>query len=203
MQTANPPDKPRFAPDGPAAYRVTFPNGKTARLYQVANGRDPQDWWWETPEHTGRPTWGADEALAQAWTAVSEAPAPVAIDRAELAAMISGAERGATSAAKLMRRLLKLRTGRAWSVTIGRGTAYSWLHIHAPPSRRVARDGSPDRDGYMSAADRAMLGSILGQCPHTQGEQVRPCAGVRESYMWRLAGHEAPADLHIAAPSWD
>lgn len=34
-----------------------------------------------------------------------------------------------------LRRLLKARTGRTWSVTGGRGTAWSYITIQAPPAR--------------------------------------------------------------------
>lgn len=32
---------------------------------------------------------------------------------------------------------LKKRTGRPWSVTGGRGTAWGWIRIGSPPARRV------------------------------------------------------------------
>src|SRR4030065_1969408 len=39
-----------------------------------------------------------------------------------------------------IKRALESRSGKRWSVTGGTGTAYGWLHIDAPPSRRTWRD---------------------------------------------------------------
>lgn len=36
-----------------------------------------------------------------------------------------------------IRRTLRSRSGKSWSVTGGRGTAYGWITITAPPARRV------------------------------------------------------------------
>lgn len=38
---------------------------------------------------------------------------------------------------KAIRAALKRRSGKAWSVTGGRGTAWGWIHIEAPPARRT------------------------------------------------------------------
>lgn len=85
-------------------------------------------------------------------------------------------------AIRAIRAGLKRRTGRAWSVTGGRGTAYGWLRIDAPKARRTAlyvasdeRDpmtgrpvnvltdtGTPQPYGLMTAADCAALGQALG-----------------------------------------
>jgi hypothetical protein len=134
-----------------------------------------------------------------------EAPAPVKIERDKLAAMIREAEDNVTKAAKLLKRLLKLRTGISWSVTGKRGTARSWLKIDAPRARLVDSEGIPtDKSwGYMDARDRALLGVILGRLPHHQGESIRPGAGVRSSYLWRISGHAAPEDLRVAPRQWD
>ena len=35
-----------------------------------------------------------------------------------------------------LRAVLKVRTGRAWSVTGGRGTSWGWITVDAPPARR-------------------------------------------------------------------
>src|SRR5438552_17215199 len=44
-------------------------------------------------------------------------------------------ERNATI--KAIRDALKRRSGKQWSVTGGRGTAWGWIHIEAPPARRT------------------------------------------------------------------
>ena len=38
---------------------------------------------------------------------------------------------------KAIRKSLKRRSGKPWSVTGGRGTAWGWITIDAPPSRRT------------------------------------------------------------------
>ncbi len=36
-----------------------------------------------------------------------------------------------------IRTALKRRSGKAWSVTGGRGTAWGWITVEAPPARRT------------------------------------------------------------------
>lgn len=98
---------------------------------------------------------------------------------------------------------LRRRTGREWSVTGGRGTAYGWITITAPPRRRVDSSGNPlgaknatgrvvDQDdaAYMSEVDRTDLAVALGlQHPsHTQGETVAASSGHRVEYIDRAEG---------------
>lgn len=54
-----------------------------------------------------------------------------------------------------IRAALKKRTGRAWSVTGGTGTAWGWIKVHVPPRLR-------DQYGSMSDADRMELAAVLG-----------------------------------------
>ena len=55
---------------------------------------------------------------------------------------------------KRIRTALRKRSGKAWSVKGGRGTAWGWIQIDAPPSRR-------NFDGYqMSPSDRAQLRDV-------------------------------------------
>ena len=78
---------------------------------------------------------------------------------------------------------LRERSGKAWSVTGGRGTAYGWLTISAPPARRVGYD-------YMTDDDRAELGRLLGMdkpC-HRQGESVPASNAHYREYVARAAG---------------
>lgn len=162
---AHPLPKPRVRPIGPAAYRVNFGTG-SATIRHCMEGRD-RTWSYEVGDNVPLQAYSAEQALAASWMACIEAPAPLAMTRETIAALISGAQ-DATACAKLMRRLLKLRTGIAWSVTGGRGTARSWLRIHVPKARKVNSNGQPtDEDwGYMSSRDRALLGAILGELPH-------------------------------------
>lgn len=50
--------------------------------------------------------------------------------------------------AKRIRQALKRRTGLAWSVTGGRGTAWGWLEIEAAKSRRIMHDDNPKYDRF-------------------------------------------------------
>ena len=54
-----------------------------------------------------------------------------------------------------IRSALRRRTGRAWSVTGGRGTGWGWISISAPPARRNCFDG-------ISLEDADELSRIFG-----------------------------------------
>jgi len=63
-----------------------------------------------------------------------------------------------------IRRALRARTGRDWSVRGGRGTAWGWITITAPPRRL---------QGYvMTVADRHELGRALGLGAPVHGQGV-------------------------------
>lgn len=188
--------KPRVRPEGDAAWSIDFGNGVTARLE-----RDPEKW----PEFTWRITSEGryesgggttlDHAFVGAWSVAAVAPEPVALSRDQVAELARQAEGGARQATKILRELLKMRTGFAWSVTVGRGTAYSWITISSVSKRA-------DKWRGLSHHDQALLSAILGW--RVQGsESIRPGLGVRASYVWRIAGYPIPEDLYIATPSWD
>src|ERR1700693_6380731 len=79
-----------------------------------------------------------------------------------------------------IRRALKQRSGKSWSVTAGRGTAWGWLTVDAPPARRTWRfvetgarnaffipitreENCPEEPfGHTSPEDRAELAELLG-----------------------------------------
>ena len=52
---------------------------------------------------------------------------------------------GRNETIKAIRKALRARSGKSWSVTGGRGTAWGWLTIDAPPARRIygLRVGAP------------------------------------------------------------
>jgi hypothetical protein len=54
-----------------------------------------------------------------------------------------------------IRAALKRRTGRPWSVRGGRGTAWSWIEVSAPPARS-------DEFGRISIEDANTLARIFG-----------------------------------------
>lgn len=94
-----------------------------------------------------------------------------------------------------IRTALKARSGKAWSVTGGTGTAYGWITIHAAPSRR----GEFDR---MSREDCAELGTLLGLGGpvHDQGVLVAASTAHRSEYVARAEGR---TPSRIAEPYWD
>lgn len=121
---------------------------------------------------------------------------------------------------KRIRSALQRRSGKAWSVTGGRGTAWGWLTIDAPPARRTWRnrlkaDASPAQlpedyeeydsgqpGGYSSPSDRAELGQLLGldKPVHCQGVSIAASSEYWQEYIDRAEGR-TPAK--IAQPYWD
>lgn len=90
---------------------------------------------------------------------------------------------------------LRKRTGRAWSVRGGRGTAWGWIRISSPPARRVDY-------GYMSELDRHALAKALGldKPVHAQGESIPASSDYWWEYVDRAEGR---APRKIATPYWD
>ena len=96
-------------------------------------------------------------------------------------------------AIRTIRTELRRRSGKAWSVTGGRGTSWGWITISAPPARR-------DRDG-MTGEDRAELAGLLGLTrAHYQGVTV-PASSVH--YREDLARARGLKPAVIAEPYWD
>lgn len=115
---------------------------------------------------------------------------------------------------------LKKRTGMTWSVTGGRGTAYGWIEIDAPPKRRIAHtrrkegtDGLSSEDyeeiidptrpyGHMTAADRKILADALGldREVHHQGQSIPASNDYYLEYVDRAEGRTPRA---IGTPYWD
>ena len=118
-----------------------------------------------------------------------------------------------------IRAALKKRSGKAWSVTGGRGTAWGWIQIDALPARRTwshrlkagAGDtwpesyeefntGEPGR-GHMGPADRAELAALLGlESVHTQGVSIPAQNDFRTEYLDRAEGRPPS---RIGKPEWD
>lgn len=84
---------------------------------------------------------------------------------------------------------LRLRSGKAWSVTGGRGTAWGWIRVEAPPARRtghwVQRPGTlgnpgdydyvntGEPDGNTTPEELKELAALLGlDVVHYQGESI-------------------------------
>jgi hypothetical protein len=79
---------------------------------------------------------------------------------------------------------LKLRSGKTWSVTGGRGTSWGWIRIGAPPKRCTEYN-------YMTEADQAELAALLGK-EHVgiQGESVPASFEYRREYVARAEGRQ-------------
>lgn len=110
-----------------------------------------------------------------------------------------------------IRRALRARSGKSWSVTGGRGTAWGWITIDAPPARRrfLWTDGGAGerfepaaRFGHMGPDDRAELARLLGldRAVHHQGEQIPAGSDYREEYVARAEGR---APERYGRPYWD
>jgi hypothetical protein len=59
-------------------------------------------------------------------------------------------------ATKRIRKALKEKTGRVWSVTGGRGTGYGWVRIQAAKKDRVAHRQNPGYKGWMTISQCVM-----------------------------------------------
>ncbi len=127
-------------------------------------------------------------------------------------------------AIRLIREALKRRSGKTWSVTGDRGTAWGWINITAPPARRVAHLPNPayhcdnpepgvpthfeippdDKHGawYMSDADRAELAELLGfdKPVHCQGVSIAADSAYRCEYIARARGLDP---VKHGTPYWD
>lgn len=114
---------------------------------------------------------------------------------------------------------LRRRSGKAWSVTGGRGTAWGWIKIDTLPARATWREvkivpcivSSPDNyrwedqrrpGGYMSPAECAELGRLLGlEGPvHFQGESIPASGGHYAEYIDRAEGR---TPSRIGVQYWD
>jgi hypothetical protein len=109
-----------------------------------------------------------------------------------------------------IRTALKSRSGRAWSVKGGRGTAWGWIKISAPPARLVCgRPGIGKACGpdcthgryYMADDDMTVLALLLGKdAIHFQGESIPASSDYRREYVDRAEGR---APSVIGRPYWD
>lgn len=121
-------------------------------------------------------------------------------------------------AIKEIKSALRRRSGRSWSVTGGRGTAWGWININVPPALRTSHamkkpgavyDRPEDYEeidtgepgGYMTKADRAALGDLLGLPPvHHQGVSIPPQGDYYAEYVDRANGR---APRRVGVPYWD
>ena len=95
---------------------------------------------------------------------------------------------------RIIRDALKRRSGKAWSVTGGRGTAWGWIAITVPPRRRTEFGGMTD-------SDRAELAQLLGlDSAHFQGVNIPASSDYRREYIDRAEGRTPSV---VGRPYWD
>lgn len=92
-----------------------------------------------------------------------------------------------------IRKALKARSGKTWSVTGGRGTSWGWITIEAPPRRMV--------DGETSDTERRELAELLGlPNVHCQGVSIPASHDHWREYIDRAEGR---TPSKIAEAYWD
>lgn len=116
-----------------------------------------------------------------------------------------------------IRAALRRRSGKAWSVTGGRGTAWGWITIEAPPARRTwghrlresaLNDWPESYEGYdtgepgrsMTPDDQKELAGLLGL------ESVHGGVGISASnddYQEHVDRANGRVPSVIAKPYWD
>ncbi len=108
-----------------------------------------------------------------------------------------------------IRAALRTRSGKRWSVSGGRGTAYGWITIDVPPARRRWQsDGvTPTHSGghacgHGSRAEREELGRLLGLTGpvHPQGHSVPSGRDFYREYLDRAEGRTPSV---LGTRSWD
>jgi hypothetical protein len=92
-----------------------------------------------------------------------------------------------------IKKSLRKRSGKTWSVKGGRGTSWGWITITAPPARC-------NPFGSMNDDDIRELSALLDMDVHHQGADVAASAAHRREYVARAQGRTPDA---IAAPYWD
>lgn len=103
------------------------------------------------------------------------------------------------AAIKAIRTALRERTGRTWSVTGGRGTAWGWITITAPPARR-------GEYGNMNADDAETLHKALDLPPHSCGTYSNQSVSIPASSAYRdeyIARAEGRTPLEYGTQYWD
>lgn len=91
-----------------------------------------------------------------------------------------------------IRDALRERSGKQWSVTGGRGTAWGWITIEAPPRRRV--------NGSMTTEDAAELAKLLDLDCVGGTVSIPASDDYRAEYIARAKG-ETPTTY--GRPYWD
>jgi hypothetical protein len=97
--------------------------------------------------------------------------------------------------AKEIRRLLRTRSGKDWSITGGRGSGYGWLRIEAPPKRRVFNEANP----AYNHSDSPTWQAEEGIDPYLD---VEPAAGEKGDYTSKADCIELCKLLGLDEKNW-
>jgi hypothetical protein len=93
-----------------------------------------------------------------------------------------------------IKKALKARSGKSWSVRGGRGTAWGWISISALPGRC-------NQFGHMTESEREELARLLNlKYVDQAGVSVAADGNYREEYVARARGAEPRV---IGTPYWD
>lgn len=104
-------------------------------------------------------------------------------------------------AIKRIKAALQRRSGKTWGVTGGRGTAWGWITVQAPPRRRTSNfDGTASGD-HTTPEERAELATLLGlERIHPQGCSIAASSHYYREYVDRAEGREPSVR---GEPYWD
>jgi hypothetical protein len=150
----------------------------------------------------------------------TSSPAPSLTDELTRRGEQGHASVGRDETIKAIRAALKRRSGKSWSVTGGRGTAWGWINISAPPRRCTGdmiqhaelRDGrthyeyehidTGQRTGCMTPQDATELGELLGlgKPAHYRGESI---AASNSHYIEYIARAEDRSPSTFGKQYWD
>ena len=93
-----------------------------------------------------------------------------------------------------IRKALKQRSGKAWSVTKGRGSVWGWIYISLPDHQLTEFAELPE-------SARKELAGLLGlDSVHQQGVNIPDGSDYRQEYVDRAEGR---APSVIGKPYWD
>lgn len=180
---------------GPA-YTVEFPNGQSGRVW-AWEGMDEWRLQLDGQEQSPRRCLTVEYAFERLTIAAHLAegfklnPVPMSVVQAK------DWEAGdLTEYTKRLRQVLRMRTGRPWSVKVGTGTAYCWVKVEAPPKRRTVRGYAP------TAEDQALLEAATGESAHSQGFNIPPTRGYQAALLLHAATGDGSA-IQRAEHGWD
>ena len=144
--------------EGVDRYRVTFPGiDQAVIICKLASG----EWSYRREgDDVGAITWDERAACARAWALVMDVPKALTYSDEEVDEMAKAARQDSRTATKILKTLLRERTGFAWSVTCSRSRTSSFMRIKPLKARAVTQFD------YLCPHDQALLGRILYPSRH-------------------------------------